>query len=210
MELKEINLKDRIINLFGEIDECTCKETIEKIINLNIKDTDYINNVLAMVSSLGFKVDPNYINLPPITLNLSTFGGDVLSGWGLCDAIRMSDTYVKCIGYGKVMSMGIPIMLSATYKAAHKNTTFMIHDLAGGCFGTVKNAEESVEQLKRLQNQMVDYICTNSKFPKKKLQEIIDKKQDYYFTAEEALKYKIIDEIIDFEQNTEISKNKKQ
>ena len=210
MELKEINLKDRIINLFGEIDECTCKETIEKIINLNIKDTDYINNVLAMVSSLGFKVDPNYINLPPITLNLSTFGGDVLSGWGLCDSIRMSDTYVKCIGYGKVMSMGIPIMLSATYKAAHKNTIFMIHDLAGGCFGTVKNAEEYLEQLKQLQNQMVDYICTNSKFPKKKLQEIIDKKQDYYFTAEEALKYKIIDEIIDFEQNTEISKNKKQ
>ena len=44
---------------------------------------------------------------------------------------------------------------------------------------------------------MVDYICENSKFPRKKLQQIIDRKQDYWFTAEEALKYKIIDEIID-------------
>ena len=32
MELKQINLKDRIINLFGEIDESNCKETIDKII----------------------------------------------------------------------------------------------------------------------------------------------------------------------------------
>ena len=197
MELKQINLKDRIINLFGEIDETNCKETIEKIIDINIKDTEYINNALSVLGGLGFKVDPNYIDLPPITINLSTFGGDVMTGFGLCDSIRTSETYIKCVCYGKVVSMGIPILLSAKYKVAHKNTTFMIHDLAGGHWGTVASAEESVVELKRLQKQMIDYICENSKFPRKKLQQIIDRKQDYWFTAEEALKYKIIDEIID-------------
>lgn len=197
MELKQINLKDRIINLFCDIDESSCKETIEKIIDINIKDTEYINSALSVLGGLGFKVDPNYIDLPPITINLSTYGGDVLSGFGLCDSIRMSETYVKCVCYGKVVSMGIPILLSAKYKAAHKNTTFMIHDLSGGHWGTVASAEESVVELKRLQKQMIDYICENSKFPRKKLQQIIDRKQDYWFTAEEALKYKIIDEIID-------------
>ena len=64
---------------------------------------------------------------------------------------------------------------------------------------TVAGAEESVFELKRLQKQMIDYICENSKFPRKKLQQIIDKKQDYWFSADEALKYKIIDEIIDEE-----------
>ena len=199
MELKQINLKDRIINLFGEIDESNCKETIEKIIDINIKDTEYINSALSILDGLGFKVDPNYIDLPPITINLSTIGGDVLTGLGLCDSIRMSETYVKCVCYGKVISMGIPILLSAKYRAAHKNTTFMIHDLSSGYWGTVAGAEESVFELKRLQKQMIDYICENSKFPRKKLQQIIDKKQDYWFGAEEALKYKIIDEIIDDE-----------
>lgn len=197
MELKQINLKDRIINLFGDIDELSCKETIEKIIEINIKDTEYISSALSVLGRLGFKVDPGYISLPPITINLSTYGGDVMSGFGLCDCIRMSETYVKCVCYGKVVSMGIPILLSAKYKAAHKNTKFMIHDLAGGHWGTVASAEESVIELKRIQKQMVDYICENSKFPRKKLQQIIDRKQDYWFTAEEALKYKIIDEIID-------------
>jgi ATP-dependent protease ClpP protease subunit len=209
MELKEINLKDRIINLFGDIEEQTCKETIEKIIDLNIKDTEYFNNVLGMMSNLGFKIDPNYISLPPITINLSTYGGDVLSGFGLCDCIKMSETYIKCICYGKVISMGIPILLSCKYKAAHKNTTFMIHDISSGYYGKAKGVEESVAELKRLQKVMVDYICSNSKFPRKKLQDIIDKKQDYWFDAEEALKYKIIDEIIDDDlitQNTKQSK----
>lgn len=197
MELKQINLKDRIINLFGEIDESNCKETIEKIIDINIKDTEYINSALSILDGLGFKVDPNYIDLPPITINLSTIGGDVLTGLGLCDSIRMSETYVKCVCYGKVISMGIPILLSAKYKVAHKNTTFMIHDLSSGYYGKVSGAEESLNEVKRLQKLMIDYICENSKFPRKKLQQIIDRKQDYWFTAEEALKYKIIDEIID-------------
>lgn len=199
MELKQINLKDRIINLFGEIDESSCKETIEKIIDINIKDTEYINSALSVLGGLGFKVDPNYIDLPPITINLSTYGGDVLSGFGLCDSIKMSETYVKCVCYGKVVSMGIPILLSAKYRAAHKNTTFMIHDMSSGYYGKVSGMEESVTELKRLQKQMIDYICENSKFPRKKLQQIIDRKQDYWFTAEEALKYKIIDEIINDE-----------
>lgn len=196
VELKEINIKDRIINLFGNIDEENCKEAIQKIIEINVKDTEYINNISGMLASLGFKIDPNYIDLPPIIINLSTYGGDVMSGFGLCDSIRTSETFVKCICYGKVISMGIPILLSAKYKAAHKNTTFMIHDMSSGYYGTVNGVEESLVELKRMQKLMIDYICKNSKFPRKKLQQIIDKKQDYFFTAEEALEYKIIDEII--------------
>ena len=47
------------------------------------------------------------------------------------------------------------------------------------------------------EKQLVDYICEHSKFPRKKLEKIIEHKSDYFFTAEEALKYKIIDEIIE-------------
>ena len=51
------------------------------------------------------------------------------------------------------------------------------------------------------------------KFPRKKFDEIIEKKQDFYFTAEEALKWKFIDEIIDDEmlnnENKEVEPNVK-
>lgn len=196
-DLKLIDYKERVINLFSDITENSTREVIEKIINLNIKDAEYINAASSVLNSFGFSSETNTLELPLITLNLSTYGGECYSGFGLCDAIKMSDTPIRIVCFGKVMSMGIPILLSSDYKIAHKNTTFMIHDVSSMTFGKSKDMEESIEQTVKLRKQLVDYICNNSKFPRKKLEEIVEKKQDFYFTAEEALKWKIIDEIID-------------
>ena len=196
-DIKLINLKDRLINLFCDISEESCKEAIEKIQEINIKDDEYISNSLQILTSMGFATDPKNISLPPITLNLSTFGGDVYSGFGLCDSIRMSETSIKIICYGKVMSTGIPVLLSGHYRAAHKNTIFMIHDVSCCDCGKLHELEEYVEQNKILREKMIEYICSRTKFPRKKLVDIIDKKQDFYFNAEDALKWKFIDEIID-------------
>lgn len=196
-DIKLINLKDRLINLFCDVTEDSCKEVIEKIQDINIKDDEYISSSLQILASMGFSTDPSNISLPHITLNLSTFGGDVYSGFGLCDSIRMSETSVKIICYGKVMSMGIPILLSGHYRAAHKNTTFMLHDVSSCTWGKTREMEECIEQNKILREKMIEYICSRTKFPRKKLTDIIDKKQDFYFSAEDALKWKFIDEIID-------------
>ena len=206
-DIKLINLKDRFINLFCDISEDSCKEVIEKIQEINIKDDEYISNSLQILTSMGFSTDPKNISLPPITLNLSTFGGDVYSGFGLCDSIRMSETSIKIICYGKVMSMGIPVLLSGHYRAAHKNTTFMIHDVSCCAWGKLHELDEYVEQNKILREKMIEYICSRTKFPRKKLIDIIDKKQDFYFNAEDALKWKFIDEIIDI--NTDDAEPKK-
>ena len=206
-DIKLINLKDRLINLFCDISEDSCKEVIEKIQEINIKDDEYISNSLQILTSMGFSTDPKNISLPPITLNLSTFGGDVYSGFGLCDSIRMSETSIKIICYGKVMSMGIPVLLSGHYRAAHKNTTFMIHDVSCCAAGKLHELHEYVEQNKILREKMIEYICSRTKFPRKKLIDIIDKKQDFYFNAEDALKWKFIDEIIDI--NTDDAEPKK-
>lgn len=197
MELKELDYKDRLINLFGDIYEETVKETVEKIFNINIKDREYAQTAAAVINRIGFEVDPAHINLPPITINLSTYGGVCYDGFSLCDSIRTSTTPVHIVCYGKIMSMGIPILLSASYKVAHKNTTFMIHGAAAGTHGKVESMKEDINEYSRIEKQLVDYICDHSKFPRKKLEKIIECKKDYYFTAEEALKYKIIDEIIE-------------
>ena len=53
------------------------------------------------------------------------------------------------------------------------------------------------EENNRLEKMVCDYIIEHSKFPKKKMNDIIKNQKDYYFTVEEALQYKIIDEIIE-------------
>lgn len=197
MELKTIDYKSRIINLFGDIEEEIVKDTIEKIVNINMQDEEYISSASSIIAQIGFKIDPTYINLPPITINLSTYGGVCYDGLSLCDTIRNSDTSVKIVCYGKIMSMGIPVLLSAKYKVAHKNTTFMIHGISAGTYGKAEHIREYVGETNRLEKLVCDYILEHSKFPKKKMNEIIKNQTDYYFTAEEALKYKIIDEIIE-------------
>lgn len=197
MELKDLDYKERIINLFDDIYEESVKNTIEKIVNINIKDNEYIQTSAGVINRIGFDVDQNHINLPPITINLSTYGGVCYDGFALCDSIRTSTTPIRIVCYGKIMSMGIPILLSASYKVAHKNTTFMIHGAAAGTHGKIESMKEDVDEYSRIEKQIVDYICAHSKFPRKKLEKIIECKKDYYFTAEEALKHKIIDEIIE-------------
>lgn len=197
MEIKELDYKERIINLFGDICEDSVKNTIEKIVDINIKDNEYVQNAANIINSIGFAVDINNINLPPITINLSTYGGVCYDGFSLCDSIRTSTTPIRIVCYGKIMSMGIPILLSASHKVSHKNTIFMIHGTAAGTVGKVESIKEDVNEYSRLEKQLVDYICEHSKFPRKKLEKIIEHKSDYFFTAEEALKYKIIDEIIE-------------
>lgn len=197
MELKDLDYKDRVINLFSDIDQESVKDVIEKIVELNIKDVEYSQTAAGVINRIGFKVEPDHIDLPPITINLSTYGGYCYDGFSLCDSIRTSVTPIRIVCYGKIMSMGIPILLSAKYKVAHKNTTFMIHGTAAGTFGKVESMKEDLNEYMRLQNQVADYICEHSKFPRKKLEKIIEGKNDYYFTCEEALKYKIIDEIIE-------------
>ena len=197
MEIKELDYKERIINLFGDICEDSVKNTIEKIVDINIKDNEYVQTAANIINSIGFVVDINNINLPPITINLSTYGGVCYDGFSLCDSIRTSTTPIRIVCYGKIMSMGIPILLSASHKVSHKNTIFMIHGTAAGTGGKVESIKEDVNEYSRLEKQLVDYICEHSKFPRKKLEKIIEHKSDYFFTAEEALKYKIIDEIIE-------------
>lgn len=197
MELKELDYKDRVINLFDDIDEESVKNVIEKIVNINIQDTEYISTAAGIIGRVGFKVDPSLIDLPPITINLSTFGGICYDGMALCDSIRTSDTAVKIVCYGKIMSMGIPILLSAKYKVAHKNTTFMIHGISSACWGKAEFMRDRIEETNRLEKMVCDYIIEHSKFPKKKMNDIIKNQKDYYFTVEEALQYKIIDEIIE-------------
>ena len=197
MEIKELDYKERIINLFGDICEDSVKNTIEKIVDINIKDNEYVQTAANIINSIGFVVDINNINLPPITINLSTYGGVCYDGFSLCDSIRTSTTPIRIVCYGKIMSMGIPILLSASHKVSHKNTIFMIHGTAAGTVGKVESIKEDVNEYSRLEKQLVDYICEHSKFPRKKLEKIIVHKSDYFFTAEEALKNKIIDEIIE-------------
>ena len=196
MEIKEIEIKDRTITIFNDVDESTMSSAVEKIVQINQEDDAWIRNVYSSMEASGAKFGPTRIEMPHIQILLSTYGGNVYDGLSLYDAIKNSKTDVDITCFGKIMSMGIVILLSAKTRKAYRNTTFMIHELSSGVIGKLADMEESIDEAKRINRVLFDIIEKETKITHSCLEEIYNKKKDWYFTAEEALEIGLITEII--------------
>lgn len=198
MEIKEIESKERIITIFNDVEEDTMATSIEKIYQINREDEGWIKNVQNVMAASGAKFNPSKIDIemPHIQVLLSTYGGSAYDGFSLYDAIKNSKTEVDITCFGKIMSMGIVILLSSKTRKAYRNTTFMIHEGSAGAIGKITDMEESLDESKRLNSIYFDIIEKETNIPKAKLNEVRKTKKDWYFTAEEALEYGLITEII--------------
>lgn len=195
MEIKEIESKERTITIFNDVDESSMSSAVEKIFQINQSDEEWIRNLHNVMNVSGVKCDST-IEMPHIQLLLSTYGGEVYDGLSLYDAIKNSKTCVDITCFGKIMSMGIIILLASKTRKAYRNTTFMIHEISSFGMGKVADVEESVEEAKRLNKLLFDIIEKETNISKEKLEEVYKRKQDWFFTAEEALKIGLITEII--------------
>lgn len=198
MEIKEIDLKERTITIFNDVEEDTMATAIEKIFQINREDEEWIKNVQNVMAASGAKFNPSKIDIemPHIQMLLSTYGGCVYDGLSLYDAVKNSKTEVDITCFGKIMSMGIVLLLAAKTRKAYRNTTFMIHEMTSGYLGKLADMENDLEESKRLQKTLWDIITSETKITQKQLDDIYEKKKDWYLSAEEALEYGLITEII--------------
>jgi ATP-dependent Clp endopeptidase proteolytic subunit ClpP len=196
MEIKEIEVKERTITIFNDVEEGSMATAIEKIFQINQEDEAWKRNLCSVMDMSGIKFDPTAIDMPHIQMLMSTYGGCVYDGLSLYDAIKNSKTEVDITCFGKIMSMGIVLLLAAKTRKAYRNTTFMIHEGSAGAIGKVSDMEDSIDESKRLNDIYFGIIESETKIPKAKLDEIRKRRKDWYFTAEEALEYGLITEII--------------
>lgn len=131
------------------------------------------------------------ISNDPIDIYIDSPGGCVYSGLGLYDLICNSKCWINTYATGKVMSMGLILLLAGDSRYGTLNTTFMAHGLSSGTNGKVKEQEIDLMEAKRLNNILIKILAerTNKTFnwwDKRLLHE------DYYFDIEEAKSLKII------------------
>ena len=141
-------------------------------------------------------------NIKPVNIHFSTFGGSVYDGLALCSILHNNSFIypfdVNIIASGMIMSMGVPIICSVPVKhrKAYRDTVFMIHQISAISLGTVKDICERDEELQRLNKQIFDIILKNTKITKEQLDDVYNKKEDWFITAEEAVELGLISEII--------------
>lgn len=166
-------LEDRIIFLSGEINTDTANLIIAQLLFLEAKN--------------NFKDISLYINSP---------GGEVDAGLAIYDTMNFIKSKVNVICVGMAASMAA-VLLSSGEKGkryALPHSRIMIHQPLGGAQGQASDIKIQAEQILKIKDVINEILSKNTG---KSLEEIErDTNRDYYLTAEEALKYGLIDEIL--------------
>ena len=166
-------LKDRIIFIGSEIDENVASSVVAQLLFLDADDSEKDINL--------------YINSP---------GGSVTAGMAIYDTMNYIKADVSTICVGMAASMGA-LLLSAGTKGkryALPNAEVMIHQPLGGAHGQASDVVIHAEWLKKTKDKLNKIL---SETTGKKLSVVEkDTERDNFMSAEEAVKYGLIDEVI--------------
>lgn len=132
----------------------------------------------------------------PIKLYINSFGGEVYDMWGLIDVICSSKTpiYTYCTGYA--ISAAFHIFLSGHKRFCYKHSTFMYHQMS--CFrkGKYQDLVEDREEMDWLNKKNEEYVIERTKLTKDDIEDIRERKKDFYIHAKDAIKYGIVNEVL--------------
>ena len=166
-------LKDRIVFLGGEIDDDTANLVVAQMLFLEMEDPD--QDIML------------YINSP---------GGSISAGMAIYDTMHYVKCEVSTVCVGMAASMGA-FLLAAGAKGKRKalpNAEIMIHQPLGGARGQATDIAIQAEQIMRIKRKMNELLSKHTGQTIRTIEK--DVERDHYMTADEALKYGLIDEII--------------
>jgi len=194
VDIKQLEPKEKVITFFGEIKSASVESAIKEIAKINLADQAYARQCVQW--AVDNKLSPMPVSLTAIEFYLSTCGGSCYDGLSLYDVIETSQTPVEVICTGKIMSMGVIVALGAKVRKAHKNTTFMIHQVNGLSFGTLRDMQDTVAEATRINEMLFRIIQSKTLITEAQLHDVLESKKDWYLTAKEALDLGILTEII--------------
>lgn len=155
--------------------------------------------------NLCMRVNPN----TPVVIHMKTCGGFWEEGMAIYDAIKSCPYPVTILSYTHARSMSSLIFQAANKRVMMPHSTFMFHDGTLAIDGTVKQVNTAVEFGKVIDQQMmkiyIDVMKRDGKMKHKSrkailawLREQMDRKEDVYMVAEEAVTYGFADKIFDY------------
>ena len=136
---------------------------------------------------------------PPIEIYINSRGGYVEDGLTLISLIE----YMKDIGYeittinmGRAYSMGFVLSICGTHRKAYRHARYMVHEVASGTINKLQQMIEDVEEAKILGDTADKIILKYTDISKEELMNWHERKFDKYFSAQELMELKGVDEIL--------------
>ena len=166
----------------------------ERIIFIGTPIDDEVAN--AIVAQLLFLQKEN--SEKDITIYINCPGGHIYAGMAIIDTMKYVKPDIVTVGIGSTASFGTVILSSGTKgkRFALPNTMIHIHQplVSGGISGQASDIEIEAKEILRLKDLLTKILSKNTGQSYEKI--IEDSDRDKNMTAEEALKYGLIDKII--------------
>jgi ATP-dependent Clp protease protease subunit len=179
--------KDRKLFFGKQVDQESIEELSKQIVLINESD--------RLLESLYVVYDLTYIP-KPIEIFIDSYGGLVYQVMGLVGIMEKSVTPIHTICTGAAMSCGFIMLIHGHKRFCYEHGTPLYHQVSTGFKGKTQDMEEKLVETKRLQNKLEEMTIRKTRITKEKLDEIREKKIDWYMTAEEAKKLGVVDEIV--------------
>lgn len=167
-------LKERIIFLVGEIDAVMSNLIIAQLLFLESENPD--------------KDISLYINSP---------GGIVTGGLAIYDTMQFIKPSVSTLCFGQAASAAALLLASGTKgkRFCLPNSSVMIHQVLGGYQGQGSDIEIHAKETLRVGQKLNEILASHTGQPLAKIKKDTDR--DFFMVAEEAVKYGIIDSILE-------------
>jgi ATP-dependent Clp protease protease subunit len=174
MDIYSRLLKDRIVFLGTQINDEVSNSIVAQLLFLQSEDP---------------KADIHlYINSP---------GGSVTSGLAIYDTMQFVTCEVATYCIGQAASMGA-VLLTAGAKGKRRalpNARIMIHQPLAGMEGTAEDIDIHVKEFRKIRERLNKILIRHTGHAIDKIEQDTDR--DRFMTADEAMDYRLIDQVIE-------------
>ena len=167
-------LKERVIFLTGPVEDYGANLIVAQMLYLEAENPDKDIHL--------------YINSP---------GGSVTAGLSIYDTMQFIKPDVATLCIGQAASMGAVLLCGGAEgkRQALPNSRVMIHQVLGGFQGQASDIEIHTKEILSIKKKLNEILASHSG---QKVDKIIkDSDRDNFMSPEEAVKYGLIDSVVD-------------
>ena len=209
--VKGQGISSMTLHRYSSIYDGYINPTITEERKLNVAQMDVFSRLMMdRIIFLGVPIDDDVANIiqaqllflasndsnADISLYLNTPGGQVTSGLGIYDTMQLVQPDVATICTGMAASMGAVLLCAgaAGKRSALPHSRVLIHQPLGGAHGQATDILIAAKEIEKTRAELFRIIASHTGQKYEKI--AADGERDYWMSAEEALAYGMVDEIL--------------
>jgi ATP-dependent Clp protease protease subunit len=165
----------------------------ERIIFVGMPINDQVANLVVAQLLFLDREDPEQ----PISLYINCPGGIVYHGLAIYDTMQQVRAPISTIAVGVTASMGTVLLAAGTkgYRYALPHATVHMHPAGGSAQGYAPDVEIQYKELKRVEDLLHEVLAHHTGQPVEQIASDFDR--DRFMTAEEAVEYGLVDQVLE-------------